>query len=192
MTTPSPALLAAARAHAEATWSYDPGSYQTAADRERHLDQDALSTTQEAWFAALWEAGVAEGRRQATEGWERQWAVEMVDGPPYQVDDEDHARWHVDRGYTTGVLYRLVSPWKAAEQNVPAEGGDHGDAFRCHFFPEQCPDRAPRWSLLRHGDAVADWACDQHLAGVMDMLQRPWERTEVVARLAEQDGDVRG
>jgi hypothetical protein len=55
-------------------------------------------------------------------------------------------------------------------------------AYRCRFSPEQCPDREPRWRLDRRGDAVVDWACDQHLAGVMEMLQRPRERTEIVVR----------
>jgi hypothetical protein len=55
-------------------------------------------------------------------------------------------------------------------------------AYRCRFSPDQCPDREPRWRLDRRGDAAVDWACDQHLAGVVEMLQRPHERTELVIR----------
>jgi hypothetical protein len=66
-------------------------------------------------------------------------------------------------------------------------------AYRCRYSPDQCPDREPRWRLDRLGDAAVDWACDQHLAGVVELLQRPWEKTEVVVRAAEQpEGSDRG
>ena len=38
----------------------------------------------------------------------------------------------------------------------------------------------PRWYLLRRSDAVATWACNQHLDLVLEDLQREWETTEVV------------
>ncbi len=48
-------------------------------------------------------------------------------------------------------------------------------AFRCHFC-----DRDPAWRLDRRGDAVASWSCHPHLALTAEVLQRPWERTELV------------
>lgn len=59
-------------------------------------------------------------------------------------------------------------------------------AFRCHFAPEYC-DEVTRWRLDRIGDAVADWACDRHLVAVIEDLQRPGERTEVVVKASWKD-----
>ena len=138
--TPDPALLAAARAYAEATWNYDPGSYSTPAARERHLDQDALSTAREPWFAALWERGVAEGRRQATEGYSRdvEWTMRyrlngtlaLGEDGGHVLDSREDAERHIDvwrRHYPdltyTDVEYLrrevLTGPWEAAEQAEP-------------------------------------------------------------------------
>lgn len=58
-----------------------------------------------------------------------------------------------------------------------------GQAYRCHFAPEFC-SYVTRWRLDRIGDAVVSWACDQHLVAVVEDLQRPRERTEVVVKLA--------
>lgn len=47
-----------------------------------------------------------------------------------------------------------------------------------------CDAADPRWSLLRHGDAVVSWACDTGncLSLVAVSLQRDWEVTELVVR----------
>lgn len=58
-----------------------------------------------------------------------------------------------------------------------------GQAFRCHFAPEHCTD-VTRWRLDRVGDAIVSWACDRHLTAVVEDLQRPRERTEVVVKPA--------
>jgi len=73
--------------------------------------------------------GRAEGRRQATEGWEREWGVIFEpdwypdpDDPsrhhPISRDDESHADWIVDQhsDRPRRKVSRLVGPWEAAEQ----------------------------------------------------------------------------
>ena len=47
-------------------------------------------------------------------------------------------------------------------------------AYRCG----EC-GAVPDWSITRIGDAVASWACDDHLARVCHGLQREWEQTEL-------------
>jgi hypothetical protein len=157
---PNPALLAAARAYAEATWDYD-GPYRTSRDRENHIGADAASTAERPWFAALWEAGIAEGRRQAvelvssllghdlvldraadvdsvgflssaivaareqgrrqaTEGWEREWGVRDKDGYVFREQDEGEAHrlaaLVADAEPIATVVSRLASRWEPAEQ----------------------------------------------------------------------------
>lgn len=57
--------------------------------------------------------GVAEGRRQATEGWEREWAVELPDGARYDADDLEDARQCALRGdQPREIVSRLVGPWE--------------------------------------------------------------------------------
>lgn len=76
---------------------------------------------------AEFERGVAEGRRQATEGWERQWGVEL---PPLFGDEagvhlcEDEALAHhvALREPESRVVSRLVGPWEPTEQ----DGSDRG------------------------------------------------------------------
>jgi len=34
------------------------------------------------------------------------------------------------------------------------------------------PVDVPRWTILREGDAVISWACNEHLAGECESLQR--------------------
>ena len=50
-------------------------------------------------------------------------------------------------------------------------------AFKCRVC-----HASPKWSLLRRGDAVVDWACHAHLSAVCDRLQRDHEVTEVVVK----------
>ena len=43
---------------------------------------------------------------------------------------------------------------------------------RCEFC-----SGPPGWRLERYGDAVVTWACNEHLAAVAHMLQRPERQT---------------
>ncbi len=53
-------------------------------------------------------------------------------------------------------------------------------AFRCGVCSRQ-----PSWRLDRRGDAVVDWACDDHMVRVLWELQRTWE-TELVVRVVRE------
>lgn len=44
---------------------------------------------------------------------------------------------------------------------------------------EVCDDGDPHWEVVRIGDVVVSWACDAHLAGVCERLQRDSEVTEL-------------
>lgn len=69
----------------------------------------------------MWDGGVAEGRRQATEGFDHLWGVGLS-GTPHVIHcrDESHARGvAVDLAGGHHVVSRLVGPWEPAEQ-----GGD--------------------------------------------------------------------
>lgn len=66
---------------------------------------------------------IADGRRQATEGWERQWAFRTSAGITIPVSEDDALRyeaWNVQQhalGLPAGeVLARLVGPWEPVEQ----------------------------------------------------------------------------
>jgi hypothetical protein len=48
---------------------------------------------------------------------------------------------------------------------------------------EVCDDRDPHWEIVRVGDVVVSWACDEHLADVCERLQRDSE----VTRLTVED-----
>lgn len=52
-------------------------------------------------------------------------------------------------------------------------------AYRC-----QMCGHVPQWRLDRRGDAVVSWACADHLSDEIVNLQRDWENTEVVVRMA--------
>lgn len=52
---------------------------------------------------------------------------------------------------------------------------DGAPAFRCH----SCHDTAD-WRITRRGDAVVEWACQEHLAMICTYLQRDHEITELV------------
>lgn len=64
--------------------------------------------------------GRAEGRRQATEGLEREWAVQAADGEIYVERDENSART-LARGWAgdVTVVSRLTSRWEPAKQDEP-------------------------------------------------------------------------
>jgi hypothetical protein len=67
--------------------------------------------------------GLAEGRRQATEGWEREWAVDQA-GDRLEARDEKAARWFASRAPGRVVVSRLVAPWEPAEQPEGSERGE--------------------------------------------------------------------
>jgi hypothetical protein len=120
---------------------------------------------------AAYERGGAEGRRQATEGWERQWAVAHVDGGwvyPYESEVEARAHCRVDWHH---VVSRLVGPWEPAGQTqAPCrtevlESRSAGWVFRCH-------------------------TCDITTAGLDETTAK--HTASVHLNGAEQDGDGRG
>jgi hypothetical protein len=47
---------------------------------------------------------------------------------------------------------------------------------------EVCDAADPHWTIMRTGDVVTSWACDEHLAVVCDRLQRDFEVTELTVR----------
>jgi hypothetical protein len=70
-----------------------------------------------------YERGLAEGRRQATEGWERKWAVQTPEGLMIPVREHDGLASMVLQaeqraaGLRTGTTHsRLVGPWEPAGQ----------------------------------------------------------------------------
>lgn len=54
------------------------------------------------------------------------------------------------------------------------------------FCCETCDAADPRWNITRIGDVVTTWACDEHLAGACDGLQRDFEITQLVVRDARK------
>lgn len=36
----------------------------------------------------------------------------------------------------------------------------------------QAPEELPHWTILREGDVVVSWACDEHLGAECESLQR--------------------
>jgi hypothetical protein len=61
--------------------------------------------------------GIAEGRRQATKGWEREWGVAHGPGRlPDRGDDEVTARRLASYSPERRVVSRLVGPWETAER----------------------------------------------------------------------------
>ena len=59
-----------------------------------------------------------------------------------------------------------------------AETTGHGYAYCC----EICDGTDPHWTIMRRGDVVTSWACDEHLATVCERLQRDFEVTELIVR----------
>ncbi len=47
---------------------------------------------------------------------------------------------------------------------------------------EICDAADPHWTIMRRGDVVVSWACDDHLAIVCERLQRDFEVTELIVR----------
>lgn len=43
-----------------------------------------------------------------------------------------------------------------------------------------CGAAGPHWEVLRKGDVVVTWACDDHLAAECEGLQRDHEVTELI------------
>lgn len=52
----------------------------------------------------------------------------------------------------------------------------HGYACCC----EICDGTDPHWHIMRRGDVVVSWACDDHLSTVCERLQRDREVTELI------------
>ena len=52
----------------------------------------------------------------------------------------------------------------------------HGYAYCC----EVCDAADPHWHIMRRGDVIVSWACDDHLAEVCERLQRDHEVTALI------------
>lgn len=44
---------------------------------------------------------------------------------------------------------------------------------------EICDSNKPLWQVMRFGDVVTTWACDEHLGQACDRMQRDFEVTEL-------------
>ena len=112
---------------------------------------------------------VAEGRRQATEGWEREWGL-ALHGHPGQCVLNEHAARGIAADPTapadTKVLSRLVGPWEAAEQTQP------------DFTP--------------HADESLSLAQGTFAAQAQALDPETFRRESLGTWPAEQDGDSRG
>jgi hypothetical protein len=92
---------------------------------------------------AAYDRGLAEGRRQATEGWERQWAVAHVDGGwVYPYGSEAEARAHCTADWHH-VVSRLVGPWEPDEQH---------EAFDMERLAQLSISYADALEAFQHGD----------------------------------------
>jgi hypothetical protein len=153
---PAPALLAAARAYALSVWTYDPDLYRSAEHRDKHIHVDAVSTAREPWFAALWEAGLAEGRRQATEG---PFTLSMK-----PLTDEQAAEWKalLKESMRTGRITVLPEPVEIRQRKWGV-----GHPGTRHVI--SCEDEA-------HAHEVADDLQQGHY--VVSRLVGPWEPAE--------------
>jgi hypothetical protein len=93
-----------------------PGDYHD-------LDREDIHEIIRIVLTATWQSAVAAGRCQATEGWDREWAVAHVDGGwvyPYESEAEARAHCRVDWHH---VVSRLVGRWEPAEQTPERESG---------------------------------------------------------------------
>lgn len=83
------------------------------------LVTDVAEADLEPWFRAALQTANEQGRRQATEGWDREWGLAMH-GHPGQCVLNEHAARGIAADPTapadTKVLSRLVGPWEPAEQ----------------------------------------------------------------------------
>jgi hypothetical protein len=52
------------------------------------------------------------------------------------------------------------------------------------FLCEKCERRA-QWRVMRRGDVITTWACNEHLARACLSLQRLHEKTELVVTMNE-------
>jgi hypothetical protein len=122
--------------------------------------------------AAAFRDGEAEGRRQATEGWEREWSL---NGPAFSglVGDEQRVRQWAATNPELAVVSRLVGPWEPAEQ-APAVSprsarglmvgngmrrvpGNETIALNCDECGElECEHRCPK-----HGRGLPCRTCDE-------------------------------
>lgn len=91
---------------------------------ERMQEQHEMWWQIENAMEELAEQGIAKGRRQATEGWKREWGVRGPGGGVEIRRNEDSARRLVVRyaiDEDVRAVSRLVGPWETAEQPEPEE-----------------------------------------------------------------------
>jgi len=55
-------------------------------------------------------------------------------------------------------------------------------------------DTRGTWQVMRRGDVITEWACNEHLAAIADGMQRDFEVTELVVKhlaKAHEWGEIR-
>lgn len=119
-------------------------------------------------IAAAYERGIAEGLRQATEGWEREYAVRYPDGYVYDDVTEAAAREIVVHWPHRVVVSRLVGPWEPAaeqpepDQSAPARIHVRHDPAALMEEPDLYADEQPEGSACPR-DTNGDGDCGRPL-----------------------------
>lgn len=143
---------------------------------------DVLPPSESEREEAAYERGVAEGRRQATEGWERKWGVWLSESPGVpagvgdnhyedEVEAREMAEWFLGLGWTEAKpVSRLVGPWETAEQATPVSDVQYVDEFQRIGASE---------AVILAAELAED---DAHMAAMEERHQHE----------AEQDGADRG
>ena len=85
------------------------------------------------------------------------------------------SRWY---GEPHDLPYRERTETMTETAGTGAATAGHGYACCC----EVCDVTDPHWTIMRRGDVVTSWACDDHLAVVCGRLQRDFEVTELIVR----------
>jgi hypothetical protein len=106
------------------------------------LPPTEVEREQAAYERGIFDAGVAEGLRQATEGWEREWGVDLADGGDIWCSANEPAARQVAAHHASPrarVVSRLVGPWEPAEQRKAPPGHEGCDLDRsCSGGPYAC------------------------------------------------------
>ncbi len=87
------------------------------------LDREDITEIIRVVLTATWQSAVAEGRRQATEGWEREWGYTWGERKAAAwCRSEADARRFAALDLTRTVVSRLVGPWEHASRAEVPEG----------------------------------------------------------------------
>lgn len=154
------------------------GAFQTLYDLIERYGGERTEQQHEMWWQVenameeLADAGIAEGRQQATAGLKREWGVDLRNGSrPWAMFNETAARDHAACRVDNRIVSRLVGPWEpAAEQHEHCDHWQQGDGDCCDCKkPNWCPEGGvtpENEQALR-----AAWEADPGARG-------PWEPAE--------------